>query len=61
MEATEDRHRTDRSRRIHPLPCWRLRERLIEALVRTRPVEVGHVLLQHAGEVALTEDEGIVN
>src|SRR5438874_1569454 len=60
MEAAEDRHRTDRSQRIRPLLRWRLRERLAAPLVRPRPVEVGGVLPEHAAEVALPQDEDVI-
>src|SRR3982751_4136917 len=60
VEAAQDRHRPDRSRRIRSHPRWRLRERLIEALVRPRPVEVGDVLAEHAAQMALAEDEDMI-
>jgi len=60
VEATENRHRPYQPRRIRA-PRWqRLRGRLLEPLVRTRLVEVGHVLPEHAGEVALAEDQDVI-
>src|SRR2546423_10987938 len=38
----------------------RLWERVPEALVRARPVEVRGVLAEHAGELPLAEDEQVV-
>src|SRR5690242_9254695 len=60
VEATEDRDRADRPRTTRQLQGGRLGERLAEALVRPRPVEVRDVLAQHVGEVALPEDEQMI-
>src|SRR5437660_9339546 len=60
VQAAEDRHRAYWSRSTHLFPGWRLGCCLAEALVRPRPVEVGNVLAEHTGEVALAEDEQVV-
>ena len=60
VQAAEDR---DRAHRPLADPCGTRRRRghrLAEALVRPRVVEVGDILAEHAREVALAEDEQVV-
>ena len=60
VQAAEDGPRPDRaSARPIFIECW-LGQGLPEALVRPRPNVVGDVLAQHAGEVALPEDQHVV-
>jgi len=54
------RHRAYRPLVAPGLVGGRLGERLAAALVRARPVEVRDVLAAHAGQVALAEDEQVI-
>ena len=60
VEATEDRHRAYWPLAALGIPGWRLWERLAKALVWPRPIEVHDIFAPHAGEVALAEDEQVV-
>ncbi len=60
VQAAQDRRRADRPLAWDlSLRRW-LRRGLGDPLVRPVPVEVGHVLAEDPGEVALAEDEQVV-
>jgi pyruvate,orthophosphate dikinase len=60
VEAPEDRHGTYRPRttpRFRASGSW---HSLADALVRSRPIDVRHVLAERADELSLAEDEQVV-
>jgi len=60
VEPAEDGHGAYRSRTANRLPRRRCRERLLETLVRPRPVEVRDVFPEHAGQLPLAQDQDVV-
>src|SRR6476661_283023 len=60
VQATQDRDGAYRPRAARRRSWLRLGQGLAEALVRSCPVEEGDVLAEHPAEMALTEDEQVV-
>ena len=60
VQAAQNRRRADSALAVVLTTGQRLGRRLAQALVGPGQVEVRHVLAERAGEVALAEDEQVV-